>query len=52
MRESRLRGIDRKMRDGEKNRIVWKVCLNIPSYTVEWRWTERRGALEPWRRCQ
>ena len=25
---------------------------NIPSYTVEWRGTERRGALEPWRRCQ
>ena len=26
--------------------------VNIPSYTVKWRGTERRGALEPWRRCQ
>ena len=34
------------MRDGEKNRIVWKVCLNIPSYTVKLRGTERSGALE------
>ena len=24
------------------------MSLNIPSYTVEWRGTERRGALEPW----
>ena len=30
----------------------WKVSLNFPSYTVELRGTERRGALEPWRRCQ
>ena len=50
MRESRVRGIERKM-EREKSR-VWKVSLNIPSYTVEWRGTERRGALEPWRRCQ
>ena len=47
MRESRQR--DRE-KDGEKK--VWKVSLNIPSYTIEWRGTERRGALEPWRRCQ
>ena len=50
MRESRVRGIERKM-ERKKSR-VWKVSLNIPSYTVEWRGTERRGALEPWRRCQ
>ena len=50
VRESRLREIKRKM-EREKSR-VWKVSLNIPSYTVEWRGTERRGALEPWRRCQ
>ena len=50
VRESRLRGIERKM-ERKKSR-VWKVSLNIPSYTVEWRGTERRGALEPWRRCQ
>ena len=30
----------------EKKSRVWKVCLNIPSYTVELRGTERRGALE------
>ena len=50
MRESRVRGIERKME--RKKRRVWKVSLNIPSHTVEWRGTERRGALEPWRRCQ
>ena len=43
MRESRLREIKRKM-EREKSR-AWKVTLNIPSYTVEWRGTERRGAL-------
>ena len=48
MRESRVRGIERKME--RKTSRVWKVSLNIPSYTVEWRGTERRGALEPWRR--
>ena len=38
---------------GKRKQIrVWKVSLNIPSYTVEWRGTERRGTLEPWRRCQ
>ena len=45
-----MKGIERKME--RKKRRVWKVSLNIPSYTVEWRGTERRGALEPWRRCQ
>ena len=50
VRESRLREIKRKM-ERKKSR-VWMVSLNIPSYTVEWRGTERRGALEPWRRCQ
>ena len=49
MRESRQR--DRE-KDREKKSRVWMVSLNIPSYTVEWRGTERRGALEPWRRCQ
>ena len=39
VRESRLREMERK-----KSR-VWKVSLNIPSYTVEWRGTERRGTL-------
>ena len=50
MRESRVRGIERKI-ERKKSR-EWKVSLNIPSYTVEWRGTERRGVLEPWRRCQ
>ena len=50
VRESRLREIKRKM-ERKKSR-VWKVSLNIPSYTVELRGTERRGALEPCRRCQ
>ena len=39
----------------EKDREKKKESMegvNIPSYTVEWRGTERRGALEPWRRCQ
>ena len=49
MRESRVRGIERKI-ERKKSR-VWNVSLNIPSYTVEWRGTERRGALEPWRKC-
>ena len=44
MRESRVRGIERKI-ERKKSR-VWNVSLNIPSYTVEWRGTERRGALE------
>ena len=44
VRESRLREIKRKM-EREKSR-VWKVSLNIPSNTVKWRGTERRGALE------
>ena len=38
------------LKDGEMERKtsrVWKVSLiNIPSYTVEWRETERRGTLE------
>ena len=50
VRESRVRGIEKKI-ERKKSR-GWKVSLNIPSYTVEWRGTERRGALEPWRRCQ
>ena len=29
-----------------KKSRVWKVSLNIPSYTVEWRGTEREE--EPW----
>lgn len=44
--ENRLRGIERKMERWKKKRRVWKVSLNIPSYTVELRGTERRGALE------
>ena len=48
--------IERRRENGVKPSVresrVWKVSLNIPSYTVEWRGTERRGALEPWRRCQ
>ena len=39
-KKSRVRGIERK-----RSR-VWKVSLNIPSYTVELRGTGRRGALE------
>ena len=43
----------RRVEEGKRKQIrVWKVSLNIPSYTVEWRGTERRGALESWRRCQ
>ena len=49
-KSGRRKGIERKME--RKKRRVWKVSPNIPSYTVEWRGTERRGALEPWRRCQ
>ena len=48
--ERKYRGIERKME--RKRSRVWKVSLNIPSYTLEWRGTERRGVLEPWRRCQ
>ena len=47
VRESRLREIKRKMERWREKKVVWKVSLNIPSYTVEWRGTERRGALEP-----
>ena len=36
----------------ERKKAEYVRCLNIPSYTVEWRGTERRGALEPWRRRQ
>ena len=35
VRESRPREMKRKM-ERKKSR-VWKVSLNIPSYTVEWR---------------
>ena len=49
VRESIVRGIERKM---ERKKAEYVRCLNIPSYTVDWRGTERRGALEPWRRCQ
>ena len=35
VRESRLREIKRKME--RKRSRVWKVSLNIPSYTFEWR---------------
>ena len=44
MRESRVRGIERKI-ERKKSR-VWKVSISIPSYTVEWRGTEREE--EPW----
>lgn len=45
MREDRgLREIKRKIE--RKRSRVWKVSLNIPSYTVEWRGAERGGALE------
>ena len=44
VRESRVRGIERTI-ERKKSR-VWKVSLNIPSFTVEWRGTERRGALD------
>ena len=47
-KEERKKEIKRKM----ERKKVWKVSVNIPSYTVESRGTERRGALEPWRRCQ
>ena len=33
-------------KDGEMERKKRKVCLNIPSYTVELRGTERRVTLE------
>ena len=47
------RTVEEGKKKGKRKQIrVWKVSLNIPSYTVEWRGTERRGALEPWRRCQ
>ena len=39
---------ERRVKEGKKSGRR-KV---IPSYTVEWRGTERRGALEPWHRCQ
>ena len=48
----RRRKRERKMERWKKISRVWKLSLNIPSYTVEWRGTERRGVLEPWRRCQ
>ena len=44
VRESRLREIKRKME--RKRSRVWKVSLNIPSYTVELKGSERREALE------
>ena len=47
------RRVEEGKKKGKRKQIrVWKVSLNIPSYTVEWRGTERRGALEPWCRCQ
>ena len=33
-------------KDERKTSRVWKVSLNIPSYTVKLRGTERRGSLE------
>ena len=39
---------ERRVKEGKKSGRR-KV---IPSYTVEMRGTERRGVLEPWRRCQ
>ena len=44
VRKSRVRGIERKI-ERKKSRER-KVSLNIPSYTVEWRGTER--VEEPW----
>ena len=43
---------ERRVKKGKKKSREWKVSLNVPSYTVEWRGTDRRGALETWRRCQ
>ena len=42
----------RRKRGRVRKRRVEEGKNNIPSYTVEWRGTERKGALEPWRRCQ
>ena len=50
VRESRVRGIERKMERWREKKESMEVSLNIPSYTVDWRGTERRGALKPW--CQ
>ena len=53
VRESRLREIKRKMERWREKKVEYRiVSLNNPSYTVEWRGTERRRSLEPWRRCQ
>ena len=54
VRESRLREIKRKMERWREKKVEYGRCLLIflVSYTVELRGTERRGALEPWRRCQ
>src|SRR4029434_3131464 len=49
VRESRVRGIERKI---WKKKVEYGRCLNIPSYTVEWRGTGERGALEPCGRWQ
>ena len=40
------------MEEGKKKGKKSEKRKVIPRYTVEWRGTERRGALEPWRRCQ
>ena len=61
--EHEMKRKERRVKKGKKSRRSkeeWKKERrrveerknNIPSYTVEWRGTERRGALEPWRRCQ
>ena len=42
----RRRKRERKMERWKKISRVWKLSLNIPSYTVELRGTEKRGALE------
>ena len=45
-KEEKKRRVKEGKKKGKRKQIrVWKVSLNIPSYTVEWRGTERRGAL-------
>ena len=50
MKEGEKKGKKRGRRKEEwkkERRRVEEGKNNIPSYTVEWRGTERRGALEP-----
>ena len=53
-KEGKKKGKKSKRRKEEwknERRRVEEGKNNIPSYAVEWRGTERRGALEPWRKC-